>query len=154
MDDALDKTRIETVAKLEAALQELEAGEELTYFVGGHGLQSRLFVFAWQEPALDINVRIPYARVLNDEETQAEEQADVGAMLRLTRLLLLAAVNGSLLQEGEAALFVSLNELGGGYRVVDADGATLDAGDDWTGLIARLEAACPDDAASVHVIWP
>ena len=154
MNAEQDNKREMTVAELEAALQELESGEELTLFAEGHGLQSRLFVFAWREPQLDIDIRLPYARVLNDEETQAADNAEIGAALRMARLLLLVAANDALLQEGEAALFVSLDEDSARYRVVDAEGATRDEGNDWSGLTARLEAALPRDAENVSIIWP
>ena len=152
--NAQDNKYEETIAELELTLQELESGEELTLFVEGHGLQRRLFVFTWREPQLNIDIRLPYARVLNDEQTQAADNAEIGAALRMAHLLLFVAANGALLQKGEAALFVSLDEDGARYRVVDAKGATLDEGDDWSGLTARLEAALPRDVETVSIIWP
>ena len=90
----------------------------------------------------------------SDEQTQAADNAEIGAALRMAHLLLFVAANGALLQKGEAALFVSLDEDGARYRVVDAKGATLDEGDDWSGLTARLEAALPRDVETVSIIWP
>ena len=41
------KIREESIAELKAALEELESGEGLSRFVGGHGLMSRMFAFSW-----------------------------------------------------------------------------------------------------------
>ena len=142
-----------TIAELSATLQELESGQELTRFVGGHGLQSLLFVFEWHDPALDIDIRLPYARVLSDEDIQAADVAEIGAALRMSILLLSAADAGTLLQEGEAALYVSNDENGPAYRVVDADGHELDAGDGWNGLAARMETAFPKNSENENVLW-
>ena len=54
--------RAGAIEGLRAAFAELESGEGLTRLVGGHGIQSRVFEFAWSEPALEIAFRIPYAR--------------------------------------------------------------------------------------------
>ena len=62
-------TREDAIAELRAALGELESGEGLSRFVGGHGLMSCLFEFQWNEPALEIDFRLPYARVLAEEES-------------------------------------------------------------------------------------
>ncbi len=150
----MDEHRKNTLAELEVALQELESDEGLTRFVAGHGIQSRLFAFEWREPTLEIDISLPYARVLSDEESQAADNAEIGAAIRMARLLLLVADVGVLLQEGEAKLSASLDEDGASYRVVDAEGAELDAGEDWDGLTARLEAAFPMDNGEVRVIWP
>ena len=150
----MDKQREDTLAELEVALQELESNEGLTRFVAGHGIQSRLFAFEWREPTLEIDISLPYARVLSDEESQAADNAEIGAAIRMARLLLLAADAGVLLQEGEAKLSASFDEDGARYSVVDADEVQIDAGDDWDGLTARLEAAFPMDGGEVRVIWP
>ncbi len=150
----MDELRNTTLAEIEAALQELESGEGLTRFVAGHGIQSRLFAFEWSEPTLEIDISLPYARVLSDEESQASDNAEIGAAIRMARLLLLAADAGVLLQEGEAKLYASLDEGGARYLVVDADEIQIDADDNWDGLTARLEAAFPKDSEEVRVIWP
>ena len=67
MDDNTAETREETITALTAALAELEGGEGLSRFVGGHGFMSRRFEFAWREPTLEIDFSLPYARVLADE---------------------------------------------------------------------------------------
>lgn len=51
----------------------------LTRFVGGHGIQSRVFEFARDDPALGIDIRLPYARVLSGEEACREDDAEIGA---------------------------------------------------------------------------
>ncbi len=75
-------TREDVIAELRAALVELEGGAGLSLFVGGHGLMSRRFEFSWSEPTLDINFQLPYARVLADEESQKEDDAEIGAAIR------------------------------------------------------------------------
>jgi len=46
MDNNATETRDETIAALNVALAELEGGEGLSHFVGGHGFMSRRFEFA------------------------------------------------------------------------------------------------------------
>ena len=70
---AIETRRAAAVDELRAALAELESGEGLMRLVGGHGIQSRVFEFAWDEPTLEISFRIPYGRVLSDEATQKED---------------------------------------------------------------------------------
>ena len=45
MEDLMEKERIEAVASLENALEEIKSGEGLSTFVEGHGLQSHRFRF-------------------------------------------------------------------------------------------------------------
>ena len=47
MEDLMERERIEAVAGLETALEEIKSGEGLSTFVEGHGLQSRRFRFGW-----------------------------------------------------------------------------------------------------------
>ena len=148
-----DLKREETIEELRAALAELESGEGLERFVEGHGLQSRAFAFTWSEPSLDIDIRLPYARVLSDEEDQALDAARVGAALRMAILLLSVAAEGKLLAEGEARISVSADEDGARYAIVGPDGEEIDAGEDWDPLVARLDAALPD-GDDVQIIWP
>ena len=79
----IEAKRAEVVEELRAAFTELESDEGLTRFIGGHGVQSRVFEFEWSEPALEISFRIPYARVLSDEESQKEDDAEIGAAIRM-----------------------------------------------------------------------
>ena len=46
----MNQKRIEAIAGLENALNEIESGEGLSTFVEGHGLQSHRFRFEWSEP--------------------------------------------------------------------------------------------------------
>lgn len=151
-----DTVRQATIGELKAALAELESEDGLERFVEGHGLQSRVFAFSWSEPELEIDFRMPYARVLSDKEAQAADAAAVGAAIRLAILLLLAAPGrGGLLAEGEARLSVTGDGDGGRYETQAPDGTPVDSGDGWDPLVARLKAALPDDAdAPVSIIWP
>ena len=141
---------------LHAAIAALDVGEEPVEFIGGHGLQSRRFRFAWRDEALAIDIDLPWGRVLSGEEAQAADAAEVGAACRMALLLLVAHEAGTLLHEGEARLSASCDERGTRYAVFDAEGETLDEGDDWAVLTARLEAAFPGggDEAELSVIWP
>ena len=87
----IEATRAEAAEELRAAFAELESDEGLTRFVGGHGVQSRVFEFEWSEPALEISFHIPYARVLSDEESQKEDDEEIGAAIRMAILLLTTA---------------------------------------------------------------
>ena len=74
MEDLVERERIEAVAGLENALEEIKSGEGLSTFVEGHGLQSRRFRFEWHEPSLDISFELPTGRVLSgDEDVKADE---------------------------------------------------------------------------------
>ena len=88
MDDNAAETRKGTIAALNAALEELESGEGLSRFLDGHGLMSRRVEFEWREPKLEIDFRLPYARVLADEESQQDDDAEIGAAIRMAILLL------------------------------------------------------------------
>ena len=87
----IETKRADAVEELRAAFAELESGEGLTRFVGGHGIQSRVFEFEWSDPALEISFRIPYARVLSDEASQKEDDEEIGAAIRMAILLLSTA---------------------------------------------------------------
>lgn len=153
MNGNIDEARIGTVAELKAALDELEGGEGLSRFVGGHGLMSRVFEFRWEEPALQIDFPLPYGRVLADEEEQKADDAEIGAAIRMAMLLLTVEglKNGSL--DGLGAS-VWADGKGVGYSIVDGEGNAVDAGDDWTGLVRRLETALPEGEESLAIIWP
>lgn len=146
-------TREDAIAELRAALGELESGEGLSRFVGGHGLMSCLFEFQWNEPALEIDFRLPYARVLAEEESQKEDDAEIGAAIRMAILLLTVAAEGKLLFDGEAALYVSADEDGASYSIKGPNGEMVDAGDDWVSLVERFNAVISDDG-DIQVIWP
>ena len=153
MDDNTAETRKGTIAALNAALEELESGEGLSRFVDGHGLMSRRFEFEWREPKLEIDFRLPYARVLADEESQQDDDAEIGAAIRMAILLL--TVDGEKANDIDGmSLSVWVDESGAGYSIRDAEGEVVDSGDDWSGLVHRLESARPEGEESLSVIWP
>ena len=143
----------ETIEELRAALAELDSGEGLVRFVEGHGLQSRFFAFSWESEELAIEFRLPYARVLSDEDDQSLDAARVGAAIRMAILLLAVAADGKLLAEGETRISVEADEDGARYSIAGPDDGTIDAGDDWDPLVARLDAALPE-GDGVQVFWP
>jgi len=153
MADNSAETREETIAALNAALTELEGDEGLSRFVGGHGLMSRRFEFNWRESTLEIDFRLPYARVLADEESQKDDDAEIGAAIRMAIVLL--TVEGRK-ADGINGLAVSVwaDESGLGYSIRDAQGELVDSGDDWSGLVHRLESALPEGEKALAVIWP
>ena len=142
-----------TIADLKAALAELEGGEGLKRFVAGHGFMSRMFRFKWSEPGLELDFRLPYARVLADEDTQSDDDAEVGAAIRMALLLLTVQ---SLKAENLKGLSVRvwIDEDGSGYSIRDGEGREVDSGDDWSGLVHRLEAALPEGESELAIIWP
>jgi len=154
MDEDLKNRREAVTGELQAVLAELESGDELTHFTDGHGLQSRSFAFTWSEPTLEIDFRLPLARVLNDEAEQQSDSTEIGVALRLAILLLEAAGRGTLLQQGESTLRVTLQEDFAGYQLLDAEGVQIDASEDLEVLIARLELASPRENNSMDIIWP
>ena len=154
MDAKSAETREETIDSLNAALAELEGGEGLSHFVGGHGTMSRLFEFNWSEPTLEIDFRLPYARVLADEESQKEDNDEINAAIRIALLLLtIEGVKAASAEEGLRAS-VWADERRVGYAISDKDGNAVDFGDDWSGLVNRLEAALPAGERPMPIIWP
>ena len=150
-------TREDAIAELRAALGEMEGGEGLSRFVGGHGLMSRLFEFHWDEALLEIDFRLPYTRILAEEESQKEDDAEIGAAIRMAILLLTVesqkSESGKPGEEGLRTI-VWADERGTGYSILDAEGEVVDSGDDWSGLVHRLESALPDGEEDLTVIWP
>ena len=153
MNENIDETRNGTIAELQAALAELEAGRELPGFTGGHGLMSRVFEFRWSEPALDIDFRLPYALVLADEEDQQAADAEIGAAIRMAILLLtVEGLKNAGFEGSSASVWADAN--GVGYSIRDAEGNEVEDGDDWSGLVRRLESALPEGKADLSIIWP
>ena len=148
--ELLDAKRAEAVEELRVAFAELESGEGLTRFVGGHGIQSRVFEYEWSDPALEISFRIPYARVLSDEATQKEDDEEIGAAIRMAILLLTVAGH----MESVSRMEVSCNDRGTTYAVYSADGELEDSGTDWMPLVKRLEAGLGDAPEPLSIIWP
>lgn len=152
----IDAERSETIAALNEALAELEGGQGgagLSRFVAGHGFMSRSFEFHWREPALEIDFRLPYARVLSEESAQRNDEAEIGAAIRMA-ILLLTAESGKTCSGEGMALRVWANENGAGYSILDGQGGIDDSGDDWSGLVRRLESALPEGKEELAVIWP
>jgi hypothetical protein len=146
----IEAMRAEAVEELSAAAAELESGEGLTRFVGGHGIQSRVFEFEWRDASLEISFRLPYGRVLLDEESQKEDDEEIGAAIRMA-MLLLATVGR---KESASRLEVSCDDRGTTYAVYAADGELEDSGADWAPIIRRFEAELGDASESLSIIWP
>ena len=146
----MEARRSEALDELRAAFAELESGEGLTRLVGGHGFQSRVFEFEWNEPSLGITFRLPYGRVFSDEESQKEDEAEIGAAIRIALLLLTVAGRS----DAESRIEVTSNSHGTMYAVYAADGELEDSDTDWAPLIKRLEADLGDSQESISIIWP
>ena len=149
-EEDMKTKRAEAVEELRAAFAEIESGEGLTRLVGGHGIQSRVFEFAWSEPALEISFRIPYARVLSDEASQKGDDEEIGAAIRMAILLLTTA--GRL--ESVSRMEVSCDDRGTTYAVYGAEGELEDSGSDWTPLVKRFETEFTGTSEPLSIIWP
>ena len=142
--------REEAIKELRVAFSELESGEGLTRLVGGHGIQSRLFEFEWDEPALEINFQLPYGRLLSGEESQKIDNEEIGAAIRMAILLLTTVGRiGSL-----SRISVSCGDSGTSYAVYSVDGEVEDSGEDWGPLIKRIESELGDHTDGLSIIWP
>lgn len=150
----MDEKRTGTVAELRAALAELASDEGLRRFVEGHGLQSRFFAFSWRLDGLAIDFRLPYERVLSDEDDQRLDAARIGAAIRMAVMLLVASADGSLLLDGEETISVEADESGVRYSISNLEGDVIDACEGWEPLIARLETVVSDGDGEVQIIWP
>jgi hypothetical protein len=146
----IEAKRAEAAEELRAAFAELESDEGLTRFIGGHGVQSRIFEFEWSEPALEISFHIPYARVLSDEESQKEDDEEIGAAIRMAILLLTTAGHGG----SASRIEVSCDDRGTSYAVYAEDGELEDSGTDWSPLVRRLGAELNNAPDSLSIIWP
>ncbi len=146
----MEAKRAEAVEELRAAFAEIESGEGLTRLVGGHGIQSRVFEFAWSEPALEISFRIPYARVLSSEESQKDDDEEIGAAIRMAILLLTTAGRIS----SVSRISVSCDDHGTAYEVYSADGELEDSGTAWSLLVKRFEVELGSVAEPLSIIWP
>jgi len=148
--EAREAKRAAAVEELRAAFAEIESGEGLTRFVGGHGIQSRVFEFAWSDPALEIAFRIPYARVLSDEAAQKDDDEEIGAAIRMAILLLTTAER----LESMSRIVVACDDRGTTYAVYAADGEVEDSGTDWAPLVKRFETEFGNISGSLSIIWP
>ena len=142
--------RAGAIEGLRAAFAELESGEGLTRLVGGHGIQSRVFEFEWDEPALGIRLRLPYARVLSDEAAQKADDEEIGAAIRMAILLLTLAGRLASVSRME----VSCDDRGTTYAVYGAEGELEDSGTDWAPLVKRFEAEFGEALEPLSIIWP
>ena len=150
MDNDIETKRVAAIAELKAALSDLESGEGLTRLVGGHGIQSRVFEFAWDEPSLEIDFRLPYGRLLSDEESQKEDDAEIGAAIRMAILLLSTAGRAG----AATRIEVACDDRGPTYAVYAEGGEIEDSGADWGPLVRRLETVLGGETDAVSVIWP
>lgn len=150
----MEDKRQEMIDALRAAMAEMESEEGLVSFIEGHGLQSRVFALSWQSDTLRIDFRLPFARVLSDEEEQELDKARIGAAIRLAVLLLNSDEAGKLLQDGESTISVYADDSGAGYSVADEDGAEVDSGDSFEPLVARLESSLDGEEGHLTIIWP
>ena len=150
----MEDKRQEMIDALRAAMAEMESEEGLVSFIEGHGLQSRVFALSWQSDTLRIDFRLPFARVLSDEEEQELDKARIGAAIRLAVLLLASDEAGKLLQDGESTISVYADDSGAGYSVADEDGAEVDSGDSFEPLVARLESSLDGEEGHLTIIWP
>ena len=151
MENDIEAKRAAAIEELRAAIAEIESGAGLTRLVGGHGLQSRVFEFEWREPLLEIDFRLPYGRVLSDEESQKDDDAEIGAAIRMAILLLTTAGR---MESAPRMVEVSCDDRGAAYAVYAADGELEDSGTDWAPLVRRLETALGGAQEAVSVIWP
>ena len=150
MGNDVESRRAAAIEELRAAFAEIESTAGLTRLVGGHGIQSRVVEFEWREPSLEISFRLPYARVLSDEATQKEGDAEIGAAIRMAILLLTMAGR----MGAASRIEVSCDDRGTAYAIYSADGELEDSGTDWSPLVKRLEAELGDAPEPVSVIWP
>ena len=144
-----DDEWIAAIAALKVALEELDTEEGLTSFVEGHGIQSLFFVWRWNDERRCIDFHLPYARVLETEEEQKEDSAEIAAAIKMALLLL------SLGNTLEERIEVDCDEDGTRYSVRTTDGELVDSGDDWRTLLNRIETILPSDAeTNITIIWP
>lgn len=151
----MKEKRIEAIAGLENALEEIESGEGLSTFVEGHGLQSRRFRFEWSEPSLHISYNLPTGRVLSPEDDQKSDDAEAGAAIRLALVLLRAFEQGKPEAFEDCTLSVSCDDDDGArYEIRAADGSVIDEDEGWSGLTSRLEGVFGDLANELVIFWP
>ena len=149
--NGIEEKRAEAVGELRAAFAEIESGRELTRFVGGHGIQSRVFEFEWREESLGISFRLPYGRLLSDEASRKEDDGEIGAAIRMAMLLLATAGRR---EPASPRLEVSCDGRGTAYAVYGADGEIMDSGTDWAPLVKNLETVLGDAPDPLAIIWP
>jgi hypothetical protein len=150
----MKEKRIEAIAELENALDEIKSGEGLSTFVEGHGLQSHRFRFEWSEPLLQISYDLPTGRVLAPEEDQKADDAEAGAAIRLAIVLLRAFEQGKPEAFEDGSLSVYCDDDGARYEILADDGSVIDEQEGWSGLASRLECVFENLADDLMIIWP
>ena len=150
----MKEKRIETIAELENALEEIESGEGLSTFVEGHGLNSHRFRFEWSEPLLHISYDLPTARALSPEEDQKADDAEAGAAIRLAIVLLRAFAQGKPESFEDGSLSVYCDDDGARYEIRADDGSVIDEEEGWSGLASRLEGIFGNLAEEQVIFWP
>lgn len=144
-----DDERLAAIADLKVALEELDSEEGLTSFVEGHGMQSLFFVWRWDDEKRRVDFHLPYARVLETEGEQKDDNEEIAAAIKMAILLL------SLGDAMEERIEIECDEDGTRYSVRTTDGELVDSGDDWRVLVKRIEATIPEDLDSnIVIIWP
>ena len=154
IDEDIKEKRMEVLARLEEALEEIKSGEGLSTFVEGHGLQSRRFRFEWLEPSLQISYDLPTGRVLSPETDQKADDEEVGAAIRLALVLFQAVQDGNTEVFEDGMLSVSCDDNGAHYALYAPDGSVKDEGDGWGGLVSRLEAIYRDSEEELIIFIP
>ena len=86
MKDEFAEPRESAIETLRASIAALETGDVPSERIEGHGIQSQYFCFAWSEPTLGIDLRLPFARILADEDDQRFDNARIGTACRLAVL--------------------------------------------------------------------
>lgn len=43
---------------------------------------------------------------------------------------------------------------GVGHSIRNGEGDTVDSGDDWAGLVPRMETALPEEGRALSIVWP
>ncbi len=154
VDDDMTEKRMEALARLEDALDEIKSGEGLSTFVEGHGLQSHRFRFEWLEPSLQISYDLPTGRVLSSEDDQKADDVEVEAAIQLALVLLRAVQDGKTEVFEDGSLSVSCDDLGVRYAIHASDGSVIDEGDGWFGLVSRLETLFRDSEEDLIIFLP
>jgi len=149
-EDDIETKRAQALEELRADFAELERGGGLTRFVGGHGIQSQVFEFEWREPSLEISFRLPYARVLSDEEAQQADNEEIGAAIRMAILLLTSSAS----LKDVSKITVSCDDRSTTYEIYSAGGELEDSGENWTPLVKRFESEFGDAMEPLSIIWP
>ncbi len=127
----------------------IRCGKAASALLQGHGIQSLFFVWRWDDEKRRVDFHLPYARVLETEEEQKDDNEEIAAAIKMAILLL------SLGDAMEERIEIECDEDGTRYSVRTADGELVDSGNDWRGLLSRIKATIPAGAESnITIIWP